>query len=445
MVTVGIISLGCPRNLVDSEIILGSLKKDGFEICDSLDGGVDVGIINTCAFVQTAREESVDTILQAIQLKKEGRIGYLVVCGCLPQLYKEKLLEELSKIDLVVGTNDFFKISRLIKGLKFKKERAIVSDNLNYLYNEDSPRFALTPRHYAYVKISEGCSNFCSYCIISDLRGKSRSRPIESIIKEINGLSEDSSLREINLIGQDTTFFGRDRFGKPEFAELLREICKLENSIRWVRILYTHPAHYTSDLVRRIQEEEKVCKYLDLPIQHSSDKILRAMNRGTTRRDIIELIERLREDIPGIILRTSIIVGFPGESDKDFKELLGFLRQTRFERLGAFIYSKEDGTKAARFKNQIPEKVKVARFDELMKLGQRLSSEINKAFLGEEVEVLIDEEVEGEKDKFLGRTKGDAPEVDGTVFITGRNLKVGGFYRAKITDTLEYDLVGEAV
>ncbi|MBI5143888.1 MAG: 30S ribosomal protein S12 methylthiotransferase RimO [Candidatus Omnitrophica bacterium] len=442
---VGMISLGCPRNLVDSEVMLGSLKKRGFLIKDSFEDGVDIGIINTCAFLRSAREESVDTISQAIQLKGEGRIKYLVVCGCLGQLYKEKLLKGLSKIDLVLGTNDFFKIADLIKGLALNKRQAVVSDKLDYLYSENSPRFSLTPAHYAYVKIIEGCSNFCSYCIISRLRGKSRSRTIESILKEIGGLAKDSVLKEINLIGQDTTFFGMDRSKRSELAKLLREISKLKNNVRWVRILYTHPAHYTSDLIRTIREEERVCKYLDLPTQHSSDKILKAMNRGTTRKELTALIEKLRKDIPGIVLRTSIIVGFPGESDKDFKELLDFIRVTRFERLGAFLYSKEEGTKAARFKNQIPEREKQARFDEVMKLQQRISSDINSAFLGKEIEVLIDEEVAGETDRFLGRTQGDAPEVDGTVFVTGSNLKPGEFYQVKIKDTLEYDLVGEAI
>lgn len=442
---VGMVSLGCPRNLVDSEVILGSLKKGGFQVKDSLEDGVDIGIINTCAFVRSAREESVDTISQAVQLKEEGRLRYLVVCGCLGQLYREKLLKGLSKIDLVLGTNDFFKIADLIKRLEANKGRAIVSDKLDRLYSDKSPRFVLTPPHYAYVKIVEGCSNYCSYCIITNLRGRSRSRTIESIIREIEDLSRGGALKEINLIGQDTTFFGMDRSGRKELPKLLREISRLKNSMRWIRILYTHPAHYTGDLIRAIGEEERVCKYLDLPIQHSSDKILKAMNRGTTKRDIIALIDKIRKDIPGVVLRTSIIIGFPGESDSDFKELLDFIDKMRFERLGAFIYSKEEGTKAARFKNQIPEKEKEARFNEVMKLQQKISTDINRAFLGKELEILIDEKVEGESDRFLGRTQGDAPEVDGTVYVSGKDLKAGEFCKVKIKDTLEYDLVGEAI
>lgn len=420
MAKVAITSLGCPRNLVDSEIILGSLKEKGFEISD-IEEGADISIVNTCSFIESAREESIDTILEAARLKKEGRIKYLVVCGCLPQLYKDKLAKALPEIDLILGTTDFSKIK------------------------SHSPRFSLTPKHYAYVKVSEGCDNLCSYCIISHIRGRFRSRTIESIIEEIGVLSEGGALKELNLIGQDTTQFGIDRCGKIRFPELLKRISRLKNSIRWIRILYTHPAHYTDELISAVRDERKICKYLDLPIQHISDKILKKMNRHTTRSDIITLIEDLRKNIPGLVLRTSVIVGFPSETDKDFKELLGFLEETRFERLGAFLYSKEKDTKALRFKNQIPEKEKKARFDEVMKLQQKVSEDINKSWLGRTAEVLIDEHVEGEVDRFLGRTQADAPEVDGNVYVSGKGLKTGEFYSVKITDTLEYDLVGEAI
>ena len=444
MYSVGIITLGCSRNLLDSEIILGSLKRSGFKIVN-VEDGADVCIVNTCAFVKDAREESMDVILDAVQLKKEGKVKHLVVCGCLSQLYKEKVAEgPLREVDLVLGTNDFPKISLFLKTLKKGDNRTAVSTRLNYLYDENSPRFLLTPRHYAYVKVSEGCSNFCSYCIISHLRGNFRSRSIESIIEEVNKLSKTGALKEINLIGQDTTSFGIDRYGKIVFPELLRKLCRLKNSVRWIRILYTHPAHYTDELIRAIRDEDKICKYLDLPIQHISDRILKRMDRHTTKIDIMALVEKLRKNIPNIVLRTSIIVGFPGESDRDFGELLEFLRQTRFDRLGAFLYSREKLTKASEFSGQIPEGVKKARYDELMKLQQQISSEINRSFLGREMDILIDEKVEGERDKFLGRTQGDAPEVDGGVYLTGNGLKIGEFCLAKIVDTLEYDLVGEA-
>lgn len=444
MAKVGIISLGCPRNLVDSEVMLGSLKRSGFEIAD-IEDGVDICLVNTCSFVESARAESIDTILQAAQLKKEGRIKLLAVCGCLSQLRRSRLLKDIPEIDLIVGTSDFPKIAALLKSLGNKKKVSAVSKELNYLYDERSPRFLLTPRHYAYVKISEGCSNFCSYCIISDLRGQFRSRPIKSIIKEVKALAGGSTLKEINLIGQDTTLFGADRCGRSTFPELLKKICAMKNSVKWVRILYTHPAHYMASLISTIRDEKRICKYLDLPIQHISDRVLKRMNRHTRKKDIIKLIDTLRNKIRGLALRTSIIVGFPGESDEDFKELLGFIQKVRFDRLGVFIYSRENGTRAARFASQVPEKVKNERFNELMKAQQKISSDINRRFLGNAVQVLIDERIDGEENKFLGRTEGDAPEVDGSVYVTGKNIKVGEFCNVKITDTLEYDLVGEVV
>lgn len=438
-----IISLGCPRNLVDSEVIAGSLKTHGLKEA-KIENGVDVVVINTCAFVDSAREESVEAIIEAGCLKKEGKVKHLVVCGCLPQLYKKRLGKELPEVDLTVGTSDFPKIAGLLAGLKNRKSSA-VSSRLDYIYNELSPRSSLTPKHYAYVKISEGCSNFCSYCIISRLRGQFRSRPIESIVAEVRNLAGTGVIKEIELIGQDTTLYGRDLYGRPAIARLLRDICSLKNSIRWVRLLYTHPAHYTDELIDVIASEKKICKYLDLPIQHISDRVLKLMNRKTTKKDIAKLIDKLRKKIPGLTLRTSVIVGFPGETDKDFKELLKFLKDIRFERLGAFTYSREEGTSASRFKGQVSEDVKSQRYDEVMKLQQAISERRNKRFLGRKMDVLIDEKVALEDNKFIGRSEGDAPEVDGSVYVTGRPVKVGDFCRVKITDTLEYDLVGEKV
>lgn len=437
-----IVSLGCPRNLVDSEVIAGSLKEAGYEESDS-EHGVDVCVINTCAFVSSAREESVDAIIEAGSLKKHGKIKCLVVAGCLSQLYKSKLAGQLPEADLIVGTSDFPRIAELVDGLKNKGRRSVVSTSMDYIYNEDSPRSAFTPKHYAYVKISEGCSNFCSYCIISRLRGIFRSRSIESIVAEVRGLAASGAIREIELIGQDTTLFGIDRYGIQVLPRLLHEVCELENKIRWVRLLYAHPAHFTDELIDAIASEEKICKYIDLPIQHISDKILSLMNRKVTKREIVQLIEKLRKRIPGLVLRTSVIVGFPQETDKDFKELLSFLKDVKFERLGAFVYSQEEGTDAARMKPQIDEDVKSRRYDEVMKLQQSISIATNKRMLGRKLEILIDEKAALESDKFVGRTQGDAPEIDGTVYVTGKGIKVGEFYKVKITDTLEYDLVGE--
>ncbi|MFA6141684.1 MAG: 30S ribosomal protein S12 methylthiotransferase RimO [Candidatus Omnitrophota bacterium] len=444
MLKAGIYSLGCPRNLVDSEIIAGSLKSNGFTICEAEDG-VDICVINTCAFIESAREESVDKIIEAARLKKEGKIKYLVVCGCLPQLYKKKLAKQLNEVDLLLGTSDFKDLPGLIKRLGTGPTRTQIGRSLKYIYDELDPRLVLTPRHYAYVKISEGCSNACSYCIISRLRGQFRSRPITSIVNEVRELSGSGVLKEINLIGQDTTFFGHDQYGKPELAQLLESISHLDNSPRWIRVLYTHPKHYTDDLIATIHREGKICKYLDIPIQHISDGILKKMNRGVNRRDIEILIEKIRERIPGVVLRTSVIVGFPGERDKDFNELLKFISKAKFERLGAFTYSKEDGTPAAKFKGQVEGKIKSERFDILMKLQQSISEKILRKSIGRTLEVLIDEKCEDARNKFVGRTRGDAPDIDGVVYVSGRNIKVGEFYDVMITDSVEYDLIGEKV
>jgi len=440
MTKVGIISLGCPRNLVDSEIMLGSLKKEGYIISDEVGDGVDLFIINTCAFVKSAREESIDTILEAAQLKKEGRIKYLIVAGCLSQLYGKKLLKSLPEVDGIVGTSDIPRIKDIVK----KKIPAPAwKRHPDYLYDEKSPRFSLTPPHFAYVKISEGCDNLCSYCVISRLRGRFRSRTADSVVKEIKNITKAGFLKEINLIGQDTTLFGADRYGKGVFSPLLKRITALKNTVRWLRILYTHPAHYTDEFIFTVRDEPKVCKYLDLPIQHINDTILKRMNRRVTKKGIIDLIEKIKKNIPGVALRTSVIVGFPGETEMDFKELLIFLKDTRFERLGCFLYSREEGTRASKFKGQIPDKVKALRFDEVMKLQQGISAGINRSFMGKALDVLIDEEIS--RGQYFGRTEYDAPEVDGGVHVSGKNIKVGEFYKVKITDTLEYDLVGEAI
>lgn len=441
---VGLISLGCARNLVDSEVILGSLKKEGFRVSGEA-SSVDICIINTCAFIGPAREESVDTVLEAARLKKEGKIKKLVVCGCLPQAYKRDIVKELPEVDLFVGTSDFPDIGQLVKKILEGGSAYAVSQEMDYIYDENSPRFGLVPRHYSYVKISEGCSNFCSYCIIPRLRGSFRSRTITSVISEVASLSRNGKLKEVNLVGQDTTLFGLDIYGKVAFPELLRRICSLDKGPEWVRILYTHPAHYTDTLIDVIREEDKICKYLDLPIQHISDDILKSMNRRTTKSEIKSLISRLKDEIPGITLRTSIIVGFPGETDKDFKELLGFVKDTGFDRLGAFLYSEEDGTASSRMKDKVPGKDAEARLDELMNLQKKISAERNRRFLGKRARVLIDEEPKGAGGNFFGRTEADAPEADGGVYVSGKGIKAGQFYDVEITDALEYDLVGRVV
>ncbi|MBP7055882.1 MAG: 30S ribosomal protein S12 methylthiotransferase RimO [Candidatus Omnitrophica bacterium] len=442
MPTFRMISLGCSRNLVDSEVIAGSLKRAGYD--PVADGPGDLCIINTCAFIEEARKESVDAIIEAGSLKRSGKIGHIVVCGCLPQLYKKKLGPELPEADLIVGTADFPHLPRLLKKLS-NKQRIDVSKSPRYIYDEHSSRMLLTPGHYAYVKISEGCSNRCSYCIISRLRGNLRSRPIASILREVEMLAAPAKLREINLVGQDTTRYGYDLYGRPRLSELVKRLSGLNNGIGWIRLLYTHPAHYTEDLIKTVRDEDRVCKYLDIPIQHSSDRILKAMNRRTTKKDLIGLIDKVRSMIPNITLRTSVIVGFPGETEKDFSDLVKFVREVSFDRLGAFVYSREDGTCASKMPKQIPGSVKASRLDEIMKVQQTVSLSKNRKKIGSRMKVLIDEREAGCPDKFVGRTEGDAPEVDGNIIVSGKDIKIGEFCDVRITDAMEYDLVGESV
>jgi len=442
MHTVGIISLGCPRNLTDSEVMVGSLKALGLQVRD-VAAGVDICIINTCSFIEPARKESIDTILEAARMKERGDIKYLVVCGCLPQMAGREIKLELPEVDMMIGTSDFPKLPQLISKLVAGKKKSRISNNLDYIYSEKSPRELLTPAHYAYVKIAEGCSNRCSYCMISKLRGNFRSRSVRSVVAEIDKLSRSGRLKEVNIIGQDITSFGKDRRSRAVLSDLLKAVASQDNSVEWIRLLYTHPAHYTDELIAVIAAQKKICKYLDLPVQHISDKILRSMNRHTKKRDIIELIKALRARIPNLTLRTSVIVGFPGEDDKDFEELLKFLHETKFERLGAFTYSREAGTAAARMKDQVPEAVKKARFEELMRIQKNISLEINRKHIGHTMKVLIDEKNPGEKESYIGRTEGDAPEIDGSVFVSGANVRSGHFYDVDIKDALEYDLIGD--
>lgn len=434
-----IVSLGCPRNLVDSEVIAGSLEEHGFRV-GALEKGVDVVVVNTCAFVDSARKESVEAIIEAGDLKARGKAKYLVISGCLSQLYRNKLADKLPEADLIVGTSDLPRIADLLADMGKKNSRRDVSRRLDYLYDEHSPRLLFTPKHYAYVKISEGCSNSCSYCIIPRLRGSFRSRRIESVVEEVRSLTRNRALKEIVLIGQDTTMFGMDREGKKELAELLGKLSKLDNNVKWIRLLYTHPVHYSDELINVIASERKICKYLDLPIQHISDNVLKVMNRKVTKNQITKLICNLRRNIPGLVLRTSIIVGFPKETDRDFRELLDFMKEARFDKLGVFAYSREDGTRAARLSGQVSDSLKQERYDEVMKLQQAISMRSRGGFIGKTIDVLIDEKADK---SFIGRTQGDAPDIDGAVYVTAGDLKAGDFCKVRITDTLEYDLVGE--
>jgi len=439
--SVGIVSLGCPRNLVDSEAMLGLLRHHGFKIRD-IEEGVDVAIVNTCSFIEDAKKESIDVILEASALKKEGRIRYLVVAGCLPQRYARELGKELPDVDCFIGTGDFVRLPEIIKTLNDTKRVVAVSPVPRGRYKTAGQRFPLTPAHFSYIKIAEGCANRCSYCVIPQIRGTLRSRTIGSVLDEVRRLTRTRGIRELNLIGQDTTLYGTDLYRRNALPELMKRICRMDTGVEWVRLLYTHPAHITRELIDVIAGEKKICKYLDIPVQHINDRILKMMNRPTTRSRIERLIRDARKNIPDVALRTSVIVGFPGESDRDFAELLDFIGKTRFERLGAFIYSREEQTAAFAFKDQVPQKEKERRFDEVMKVQQGLARQINKRLLTRELRVLVDER---DGDILYGRTQWDAPEVDGSVTVRDGGMSVGEFYQVKVIDTLEYDLVATRV
>ena len=441
---IGIKSLGCPKNFVDTEVICGILRENGYQINGKIDNS-DIVIINTCSFIRDAVEESIEEILNLVKLKKEGKIKHIIVTGCLPQRYKDdNLIQELPEVDAFLGTGDLLEIDKVIKNILQGEQSYKVSPKPNFLYNHNTPRTILTSQHYAYIKISEGCQNNCSYCLIPKLRGNHRSRKLEDIIEEVKMLSENQNLVEVILIGQDTTLYGIDLYGEYKLAELLKKLSLLKlNNLKWIRLLYTHPVHYNDELIEVVASYPKICSYLDLPLQHISDKILRRMNRPIEKSKVISLINKLRDRIPNLTLRTTFIVGFPGETDKDFEELLSFVKEFRFERLGAFIFSREEGTSAYDFPQQIPVRIKKERLKELMLTQQSISKEINSSYVGKEVEVLVDEIQSGIPKITIGRTKGDAPEIDGKVVIKGDKAKVGKFIKVKVTEASEYDLVGE--
>jgi len=438
------ISLGCPRNLVDSEVLAGRLKKKGFRIIDEA-GKNCVAIVNTCAFVEAAKNESIDIILQLAALKADGNIARLIVTGCLSQRYPRELPLEIKEIDGLFGTGNFLEIPDRIENI-INGEKVVRTVKVpRFLYDHTDERLMMTPRHSVYVKIQEGCRNFCSYCVIPELRGPYRSRDEESVLSEIRSFKRRGA-KEINIIGQDTTSYGTDRHGSMPLAGLLKKAAQIMKKRGWIRLLYTHPAHYSPELISVVRDEDAVCKYLDLPIQHINSRILKRMNRHVNRKDIVSLIEKVRKAIPGVAIRATVIVGFPGETAKDFAELEKFISEMKFERLGAFTYSREEGSRAFLFPDQLPEKVKEERFARIMKLQNGISEENNRRHMGRRLKVLIDEKDKSRKDQYLARTEFDAPEVDGLVYVRSESpLRAGDFTEVRIEDTLEYDLVGSVI
>ena len=439
--TVGLASLGCSKNLVDSEVMLGLLTRAGYEIVDDHQDA-DVIIVNTCAFIGPAKEESIETILELAKFKEDGRCASLVVTGCMAQRYSREMVAELPEIDAVIGVNQYPQIVSLLDRLQGTDEtlRDIRRTPLPTDYSY--PRVVTTSPHSVYLKIAEGCDRRCTFCIIPAIRGKQRSRTVDSIVAEARHLA-DQGARELNLISQDTTWYGKDLPEPATLPALLRALNDVEG-IRWIRPLYNHPVRFTDEIIHTIAELDHVCKYIDIPLQHITDHMLTAMNRETTRIDIERLLARMRHAIPGLALRTTFIVGFPGETDKDFEELYDFVAETAFDRLGVFPYSVEEHTPAASYPDQVAESIKQERYDRLMALQREISFARNQRYVGRTIDVLVDEvNVDRDGINAVGRTEADAPEVDNEVLLTGDRVPQGGFVRVNITDALEYDLVGE--
>jgi ribosomal protein S12 methylthiotransferase len=420
---IGILSLGCARNLVDSEVIAGRLKRKGYQIIDLdsirdiSDGKIDklqVALVNTCAFIKEAKEESIQTILDLIELKKEGRLKSIIVAGCLSQRYKKELIKELPEIDAYSGVLSL---------------------------NHAQERFLFTPHHYAYVKICEGCINRCGFCAIPKIKQRFVSRSIESIIQEVRTL-DNRNLAEINFIGQDISAYGWDLYGEFRLVKLIKLILENIGRINWLRLLYLSPERLSDDLIELVASNERIAKYIDLPIQHINKRILKLMGRNINSNEIYRLIDRIRKRIPGVALRTTLIVGFPSETERDFRQLLNFIQKVKFERLGLFMYSPEEGTRAYGFDGQISQRVKKERYNIVMSIQQEIARKINKQWQDKNLKVLIEEKYED--GLYIARSQYDAPEVDGLVYVRSKKkLPIGRFTDVKITDTLEYDLVGE--
>lgn len=433
-------TLGCAKNLVDSEMMLGTLINNDYtqtgQIMDA-----DIAIVNTCGFIEAAKEESINEILELGQYKKRGQLKYLIVTGCLAQRYSDELLSEIPEIDIVLGTTSFDMILEKINELKSGIKTSLITDIDKHIA-EEIPRSLLTDTYSAYIKIAEGCDNLCTYCIIPKLRGKYRSRNQEDILKEARQLAKNG-VKELIVIAQDTTKYGLDIYGKKAISDLMRELNKIEN-LKWIRILYSYPEDVDTEFVKAVKECEKVLPYFDIPIQHANDQILKLMNRKTDKMQIKGNIDRIRKEIPEASIRTSIIVGFPSETQEQFDELCEFVKEVKFDRLGVFAYSREEDTPAALLENQIDEEIKQERKNRLMEIQQGISHEKNKTFVGKSMEVLIEEKIED--GLYEGRSYRDMTEIDGLVFVKSeKKLKKGQFVNLKITDALEYDLTGEII
>jgi ribosomal protein S12 methylthiotransferase len=438
MQSVSLISLGCPKNQVDSEVILGLLARDGLVPTSSVEEA-DVVIVNTCAFIQEAVQESIEVILELAQAKKRGQINKLIVTGCLPQRYGDELAREIPEVDLWTGTGEFPRIPQLLKG----GEPLVLIGTPRYLYDHHTPRIITNSPHSAYVKIAEGCSHPCTFCLIPQLRGRYRSRATHSVIREVEYLVA-SGIVEINLVAQDSTAYGTDAQEEQGLYRLLKELIKIEG-LRWIRVLYSypHPAHFTPQLLAMVAGEERICPYLDIPIQHIDDKILQRMERRTSGKEIRALINHIKKDYPEIHLRTTLMVGFPGEGEGEFRDLVDYVREVEFTHLGVFTYSPEEGTKASRMRGGVPPELAEERAAQIMELQQGISWKRNNEMIGSTVPVLIDGASAESEGMLQGRTAFQAPEIDGVVFINKGEANIGETAMVKITQAEPYDLAGE--
>lgn len=439
---VGFVSLGCAKNLVDTEVMLGLLDQAGYVITHQPEEA-EVLIVNTCSFIDSAKEESISVILQMGDYKKHGKCQCLVVAGCLGQRYRDELLDELPEVDAILGTGAWGRVIEAIKAVQDGK-RVLYIDEMTSIYDDKSPRIQTTPNYSAYIKIADGCSNCCSYCVIPRVRGSFRSRSTESVVAEAKQLIS-RGVKEINLIAQDTTSFGRDRTGQPQLAALLRELVAIDGNF-WIRLLYCYPNYFTDELIELIANEPKICKYIDLPLQHAHDTVLRAMNRRDSRRDIETLLNKIRASIPGVAIRTTFIVGFPGETEEQFRSLRDFVEEQRFDHVGVFSYSREEDTPAGALEEQIPDEVRQSRYHELMALQSKISESINQGLEGMTLHILVEGRVEGEN-VLIGRSYREAPDVDGRVYIEDgvASCEIGSFVQAKIVQGFAYDLVAESL
>ena len=433
------ISLGCDKNLVDSEVMLGLLDSRGYQIVDD-EAIADVIVINTCCFIHDAKEESIQTILEMAEYKKTGRLKALVVTGCLAQRYQQEIIDEIPEVDAVLGTASYDKIAEAIdEALDGHTEMYL--EDIDRLPQVSSKRLVTTGGHYTYLKIAEGCDKHCTYCIIPKVRGNYRSVPMEQLLKEAKELAE-GGVKELILVAQETTVYGQDIYGEKSLHRLLRELCKIDG-IQWIRLLYCYPEEIDANLIQVMKEEPKICHYLDLPIQHASDTILKKMGRRTSKAQLVDTIRTLREEIPDITLRTTLITGFPGETEEQHQELVEFVDEMEFDRLGVFTYSPEENTPAAEMPDQIPEEVKEDRQAELMELQQEIAFDLAEDMIDREVLVMIEGKV-ADENAYVGRTYRDAPNVDGLIFInTDEELMSGDFAKVKVTGAMEYDLIGE--